>query len=194
MKNFDHIGFIIRLLIIGTLSIGIAFILFCMPGCTKGYDEFQPNLGHDFELDMRMGAPDVNGYYHLQLGQDWQTLHRISGQVSPVEYDWALTKVYYTSSHYWLIGDTLGFIVSYNDISNDLGYLYMLPDTSYVTWFEGFEVPTINETCYSTNDGEINIMFAPVESMKGDTILISAQAEFADGIVSEIKYERIILH
>ena len=150
-------------------------------------------LGHDFEIDARLDV-DENGYYHLELGQDWQTLHRISGSVSPVEYDWALTKVYWESSHYWLIGDTLGFIVSFNNISNDQSYLYMTADTTYVTWFEGFEVPTINDMCYSTNEGEINIMFAPVENMKGDTVLIKAQAEFADGYLSQEIYERIILH
>ena len=169
-------------------------ILIMLTGCSKGYDEYQPNLGHDFELDMRLGDPDPNGYYHLQLSNEWQTLHRISGSVSPVEYDWALTKVYWESSHYWLIGDTLGFIVSFNDISNDQSYLYMTVDTTYVTWFEGFEVPTINDMCYSTNEGEINIMFAPVENMKGDTVLIKAQAEFADGYLSQIIYENIILH
>ena len=70
----------------------------------------------------------------------------------------------------------------------------MTADTTYVTWFEGFEVPTINDMCYSTNEGEINIMFAPVENMKGDTVLVKAQAEFADGYLSQIIYESIILH
>ena len=56
------------------------------------------------------------------------------------------------------------------------------------------KVPTINDMCYSTNEGEINIMFAPVENMKGDTVLIKAQAEFADGYLSQIIYESIILH
>jgi len=142
-------------------------------------------LGHDFEVDARLGDVDGNGYYHLELGQDWQTLHRISGQVSEVDYEWALTKVYWESSHYWLIGDTLGYIVHQNNTLNDDGYLYMNNDTSYVTWFDGHEVRTINETCYSTMDGEINIMFAPVQSMKGDTIAITGVAHFADGIVSE---------
>ena len=168
-------------------------MMIVMTGCSKGYDEYQPNLGHDFELDARLPM-DSNGYYHLQLGQDWQTSHRISGSVSPVENDYDLTKVYWESSHYWLIGDTLGFIVSFNDISNDQSYLYMTADTTYVTWFEGFEVPTINDMCYSTNEGEINIMFAPVENMKGDTVLVKAQAEFADGYLSQIIYESIILH
>ena len=186
MNQFDYIGLIIRLICIGTLSIGIAFILFCLPGCTK--EPFQYNLGHDFELDARLPI-DSNGYYHLQLGQDWQTLHRISGNVD----DWALTKVYYTSSHYWLIDDTLGYIVHQNWTLNDNGYMYTTNDTSYVTWFEGFEVPTINETCYSTNDGEINIMFAPVQNMKGDTITVTGQAHFADSYISDINTIKIIV-
>ena len=66
MKNFDYIGLIIRLIIIATITIGLAFILFCLPGCTKGYDEFQPNLGHDFEIDARLPI-DENGYYHIQF-------------------------------------------------------------------------------------------------------------------------------
>ena len=66
-------------------------------------------------------------------------------------------------------------------------------DTSYVTWFDGFEVPTINETCYSTNDGEINIMFAPVQTMKGDTITVTGVAHFADSYVSETKTIEVIL-
>ena len=167
-------------------------ILFCVmfASCEK---EEQIVLGHDFEIDARLGDVDENGYYHLELGQDWQTLHRISGSVSPVKQDWALTKVYWESSHYWLIGDTLGYIVHQNWTLNDNGYLYMNNDTSYVTWFDGFEVPTINETCYSTNDGEINIMFAPVQSMEGDTITVTGIAYFADGYVSEPKTIEVII-
>ena len=167
-------------------------ILFCVmfASCEK---EEQIVLGHDFEIDARLGDVDENGYYHLELGQDWQTLHRISGQVSEVENEYELTKVRWESSHYWLIGDTLGYIVHQNWTLNDGGYLYMNNDTSYVTWFNGAEVRTINETCYSTMDGEINIMFAPVQSMEGDTITISGQATFADGYISEPKKIKVIL-
>ena len=115
----------------------------------------------------------------------WQTLHRISGSVSPVEEDWALTKVYWSSSHYWIIGDTLGYIVHFNNPFNDTNHWYQTPDTSYITFFEGFEVPTINSASYSTNDGEINSMFAPVKSMIGDTVTVWGQATFADGYISD---------
>ena len=167
-------------------------ILFCVvfASCEK---EEQIVLGHDFEIDARLGDVDSNGYYHLELGQDWQTLHRISGSVSPVKQDWALTKVYWESSHYWLIGDTLGYIVHQNWTLNDNGYLYMNNDTSYVTWFDGHEVITVNEISYSTMEGEINTMFAPVQSMEGDTITIIGQAHFADGFISEPKKIEVIL-
>ncbi len=166
-------------------------ILFCVTfaSCEK---EMPTPLGHDFEIDVRLDI-DNNGYYHLQLGQDWQTLHRISGQVSEVENEYELTKVYWESSHYWLIGDTLGYVVHQNWTLNDGGYLYMNNDTSYVDWFDDHIVRTINETCYSTMDGEINIMFAPVQSMDGDTITITGVAHFADGIISEQRRIDIIL-
>mgnify|MGYP003122333097 FL=1 len=170
----------------------LTLFIFCLMFAACSTGDMPTPLGHEFEIDARLDI-DSNGYYHLELGQDWQTLHRISGSVSPVEEDWALTKVYWTSSHYWLIGDTLGYIVHQNWTLNDNGYMYTTNDTSYVTWFEGFEVPTINETCYSTNDGEINIMFAPVQSMKGDTITVTAEAHFADNFVSNLKILQIIL-
>jgi len=158
--------------------------------CSK--DEDVP-LGHEFQIYAQMPT-DANGYYHLTLQNDsWQTLQRITGQVSAVINEYDLTRVYWSSSHYWVIGDTLGYIVHQNNTLNDDGYLYMNNDTSYVTWFNGTEVPVVNGASYSTMDGEINTMFAPVQSMRGDTITISAQASFADGHVSEVKTLKFIL-
>jgi hypothetical protein len=188
MKNFDYIRYIIRLIIISTLSIGIAFTLFCLQGCTK--EPFKANIGHEFNIDVGLQT-DTNGYYHLQLSQDWQTLHRISGQVSPVENSYELAYINWYSTHYWYIGDTLGYIVHFNNPENDI-YLYSNRDTSYITWFDGFEVPTINGHSYQTEDGEVNTMFAPVKSMKNDTIHIIAEANFAGGY-EQIKTFSIIL-
>jgi hypothetical protein len=183
MKNLDtRLGYII------VITFWLAIIM-SFTSCTK---EQPLVLGHAFEIDTRLPI-DSNGYYHLQLGQDWQTLHRISGNVSPVEDDWALTKVYWTSSHHWLIDDTLGYIVHQNWTLNDNGYMYTTNDTSYVTWFEGHEVPTINETCYSTNDGEINIMFAPVQNMVGDTITVTGEAHYADSYISSLNIIQIVI-
>ena len=155
-----------------------------------GKEEHIP-LEHNFEIDARLPI-DSNGYYHLQLGQDWQTLHRISGNVSPIIHDYNTAKVHWSSSHFWYIGDTLGYIVHQNNTLNDY-YYYMTPDTTYITWFEGEEVPTINSISYQTNDGEINTMIAPVRSMMHDTLSIRAYPEFADGYIgSEIEIKIIL--
>ena len=157
-------------------------------------DELANTVNHEFEINARLGNIDSNGYYHLELGDNWQTLHRISGQVPAVQNEFDLTKVYWESSHYWLLGDTLGYIVHQNWTLNDGGYLYMNNDTSYVTWFLGHEVPTINGVSYATIDGEVNTMFAPVKNMSGDTVLIKANAHFSDGYVSPTQEINIIIN
>ena len=137
-------------------------LIFALFSCEK---EVAAPLGHEFDLDVRLIA-DSMGYYHLRLSDSWQTLHRISGKVSAVSNSYDLTKIYWES--------------------------YSTVDTSYITWFDGFEVPTINETSYSTEDGEFNIMFAPVRSMLGDTVDIASSAEFADGFVVDSKLKIIL--
>ena len=150
------------------------------------------NVNHKIQIDARL-PNDSNGYYHLILDMgNWQTLHRISGIVDSVQNDWELTKVYWSSSHYWIIGDTLGYIIHFNNPFND-NYYYQTPDTTYITFFDGFEVPTINSASYSTMDGEINTMFAPVQNMQGDTVTVFAQAVYEDGCVSDEINIKIIL-
>jgi len=168
----------------------LLFIIFIiLSSCAK---ETDIPLGHEFQIYATM--PISNGYYYLTLeDNNWQTLQRISGHVSAVTNDYDLTRVYWSSSHYWVIGDTLGYIVHQNNTLNDNGYLYMNNDTSYVTWFSGTEVPVVNSASYSTMSGEINTMFAPVQSMRGDTVTISAYAIFADGHVSNLNSLKFIL-
>ena len=184
-------------------------LIFALFSCEK---EVAAPLGHEFDLDVRFKNAKENaskrksgqsdnkkynliadsmGYYHLRLSDSWQTLHRISGKVSAVSNSYDLTKIYWESSHHWYLGDTLGYIVHLNNTINDI-YIYSTVDTSYITWFDGFEVPTINETSYSTEDGEFNIMFAPVRSMLGDTVDIASSAEFADGFVVDSKLKIIL--
>jgi hypothetical protein len=121
---------------------------------------------------------DDNDYYHLTLDTTrWQTLHRFSGsveyvsesstqeEISPegVRFEWE-------SSHYWYLGDTLGYIVK-RGLTDQLEYVTY--DTIYVTGFNGMEVPTINPASYSNGNGEFNQMFAPVKSMRGDTVMVT---------------------
>jgi len=123
-------------------------------------------------FDVRLPV-DGNGYYHLQLDNDnWQTLHRVSGSIKtpdgiPVESFW----VEWESDLYWYLGDTLGYIVNRNFTSNGN---YVSVDTSYMVGFNGMEVPTSNMISYSNSNGEINNMIAPVQSMVGDTLILTA--------------------
>ncbi len=116
---------------------------------------------------------DENGYYHLDMDEsNWQTLHRVSGSVNtidgnPVEFFW----IEWESDLYWYLGDTLGYIINRN--FNDAG-TYVSVDTSYMIGFNGMEVPTSNIISYSNVDGEINNMIAPVRSMIGDTLTLTA--------------------
>ena len=125
-------------------------------------------------ISFNMRLPiDENGYYHLTINRDnWQTLHRVSGSVNtvdgnPIEFFW----VEWESDLYWYLGDTLGYIVNRN--FND-GGTYVSVDTSYMIGFSGMEVPTSNIVSYSNGDGVINNMIAPVKSMIGDTLTLTA--------------------
>ena len=125
-----------------------------------------------YEWDARLPMDD-NGYYHLTMDRDnHQTLHRLSGIVKtesgePVEN----FRVTWESDLYWVLGDTLGYIVhsGYTD-----EWVYVAYDTTYVTGFSGEEVRTSNWASYSDSYGEINNMIAPVKTMIGDTLNVGA--------------------
>lgn len=155
----NEIKVLIRNLIVGSFLI----IVGCDTRVGPDYDELF------FDVDARLSL-DENGYYHLVMERDsWQTLHRISGSVYTEEEPAELIRFNWYSSHYWYIGDTLGYIVSFG-LTDDLEYVSY--DTNYVTWFNGSEVPTTNCCSYSNSDGEVNNMIAPVQSMIGDTMTI----------------------
>tara|TARA_R110002020_G_scaffold337455_1_gene552931 strand:- start:936 stop:1136 length:201 start_codon:yes stop_codon:yes gene_type:complete len=53
--------------------------------------------------------------------------------------------------------------------------VYVSYDTTYLTQFDGMEVATSNMISYSNSKGEINNMIAPVRSMVGDTMKLTAR-------------------
>ena len=124
-----------------------------------------------FDSDGRLEM-DSNGFYHLTIDTtNWQTLHRISGFIT----DSATTnpvvncRVEWSSSHYWTLGDTLGYWIR-QGLTDDLEWVSY--DTSYVVGFDGQQVPTVNPASYSNSVGDVNTMIAPVQSMVGDTMTI----------------------
>ena len=133
----------------------------------------EDNTGEGLELSFNMNLPkDKNGYYHLTLDRNkWQTLHRVTGSVKNTHYRVENFWVEWESNLYWYIGDTLGYVVK-KGLTDDLKYVSY--DTTYVTWFNGFEVPTSNQMSYSNSEGLFHNMIAPVQSMVGDTMRLTA--------------------
>ena len=138
-------------------------------GCSDSvaFEPVEPDVIR-VELNPRLNVDD-NGYYHLELSDNWQTLHRLSGTAYINDVPLEVLRVQWESSHYWYLGDTLGYIV--NRYLTEDG-VYVSVDTSYVVGFNGMEVPTINPASYSNGEGEVNTMFAPVRTMKSDTVTI----------------------
>ena len=136
-------------------------------GCSSPTEPISPIL---FELDARL-FEDNNGYYHLDIDESrWQTIHRISGYVYRNNEPMNVTKFAWSSNLYWAIGDTFGYVIANNGLTDDL--VYVGYDTTYITWFNGYEVPIVNSASYSREDGEVNTMLAPVYLMRGDTSTI----------------------
>ena len=129
------------------------------------------NYQYDITFDMRLNEDD-NGYYHLTVDRNtWQTLHRVTGSVTSMNNSVENFWVEWESNLYWYIGDTLGYVVS-RGLTDEL--VYVNYDTNYVTWFNGYEVPTSNQISYSNSNGVFHNMIAPVKSMVGDTMKLSA--------------------
>ena len=135
-------------------------------GCEDVSNDIEPIL---FELDSGL-LKDSNGYYHMNLDTNSvQTLHRLSGRVlrngEPVN----VIKFAWASNMYWIINDDFGYVIR-NTGSEELWYVGY--DTTYITWFSGWEVPIVNGSSYSREDGEVNTMIAPTRNMRGDTATI----------------------
>lgn len=156
-----------------------SLLLFLFISCENLNNDDEDTIEIVFNLDTRLDQ-DNNGYYHLELNPTtFQTLHRISGHIYGDEQPLDVVNFNWESSHYWIIGDTLGYIVN-RGLTDQMEYVSI--DTSYIIGFEGFEVPTINCCSYSNSEGEVNTMFGPVWTMRYDTVLVSV--EFYDIIQS----------
>ena len=94
----------------------IVFSLFF--GCG---DPFSSELSPiTFELDAGL-YEDGNGFHHLMIDMDrWQTLHRLSGHVYRNGEPINIIKFGWSASHYWYIGDTLGYVIANHGLSDDL--------------------------------------------------------------------------
>ena len=130
------------------------------------------NTYHELSFDTRL-TEDGRGYHHLTLDRNnWQTLHKVTGSIRDEGFGVENFWVEWESNLYWYIGDTLGYVVS-RGLNMNLQYVNY--DTTYLTQFSGMEVATSNIISYSNSNGEINNMIAPVRSMVGDTMKLTAR-------------------
>ena len=144
----------------------VSCLLISCENLTSSEDEYG-----ELTFDMRL-LKDDNGYYHLTLDRNnWQTLHKVSGSITSDGYGVENFRVEWESNLYWVIGDTLGYIIKRNF---NMEGQYVAYDTTYLTQFSGLEVSTTNIVSLSNSNGEINNMIAPVRSMIGDTMRLKA--------------------
>jgi len=159
------------------ILIGISLLIFI--GCEDTKYNY-PNFNIELSVDL---PQDENGYYHMNLDMNkWQSVKRLTAHITSEgkDYEWwerddmEWLGVKWRSTHYWTIGDTLGYIVK-RGLTEDL--MYVNYDTTYVTQFYGFEVPTVNGSSYPSTQpdtyGEVNTMFGPVKTMVGDTVHVN---------------------
>ena len=159
MSNKERISRLVR----NILIVGSIFLI----GCEDNLNE--PFIMYEWDARLPM---DENGYYHMTMDRNnWQTLHRVSGSIQNDLGAVMNERVQWESNLMWYLGDTLGYVVK-RGLTDDLEYVSY--DTVYVTGFNGMEVPTSNIASYSNSDGEINNMIAPVKSMIGDTLKLTA--------------------
>ena len=113
---------------------------------------------------------DENDYFHLTINRNsWQTLYRVRGIVYKDDMPTENMKFHWQSNLYWELGDTLGYYI-HRGLTDDLEYVSY--DTTYITGFNGMEVPTSNSVSVSGSSGEVSNMIAPVRSMVGDTLVL----------------------
>ena len=146
-----------------------SFLLF--RGCSNPFSSEDRDEFATIKFDMRL-PEDSNGYYHLTVDRgSWQTIHRVSGSITQDGFGVENFRVDWESNLYWYMGDTLGYVVK-RGLNWNLEYVSY--DTVYITGFTGHEVPTSNQVSLSNGIGEFNNMIAPVKTMVGDTMKLTA--------------------
>jgi len=168
----------------------LVLILLLVVGCEENeiLTEGTPQI--EFILKTRLEM-DENGLYHLEVNRNtFQTLHRLSGNIYEDGEPMDVVKFGWTSSHYFQLGDTLGYFI-HRGLTDDL--VYVSYDTTYITGFSDFIVPTINCCSYSNSDGEVNSMIGVIKKMVDDTLTISVS--YYHPYTSELEGEtfRIVL-
>ena len=106
----------------------VSSLLILLVGCSDSTSTiFEPKESDVIRIELDTGlnneyplSQDANGYYHLELGNNWQTLHRISGTAYMNDIPLEVLPVEWESDLMWYLGDTLGYIVNRNFDDNGM--------------------------------------------------------------------------
>ena len=162
------------------LILPLLFILSCEDKLSKNEESHDYKFEHIY-LDTGI-TKDNKGYYHLTLDRNrWQTLYRVRGIVYNDDIPAEFVRFNWESNLYWIIGDTLGYVVKIV-LTDQLQYVSY--DTVYITQYNGFTVPTSNTASYSNAKGEVSNMIAPVNNMVGDTLILTWEFFAEDKVYS----------
>lgn len=165
-----HILQMVRITKITFLICGLLVVL----SCSTESEVEEPDPEFHLSLDPRLERMSEN-LYRLNLDRSrLQSVHRVQGRLTQDGNPPDLPQKYigWESSHSWVLTDTLGFIIRRTINAN--GEWTNL-DTLFVTGFGGFEVPTVNRTSVTREDGTFSGMIAPILPMEGDTMVVKAQ-------------------
>lgn len=145
-----------------TILIGYSLLLI---GC--GITEPSYDIG--VKVYSNLPDEDGDGIPTLTLSDSWQTIHMIDFEVTldGEPYEYAVVK--FESNLYWMLGDTLGYIIE-SALSDD--FVYVNYDTTYVTGFNGHEVRTTNWKSYTDDEGLTRNAIAPVKTMAGEVYIL----------------------
>jgi len=162
--------------------IGLFIVIFNLLSCSKK-DEVVPTKIYKLTLDSVLTQTgtnslykDNNDYFHLKLIPNKnQSVHRITGRILVNDKEpYPAEKIEWESNLYWYLkkNDTVAYI--YKTYINYYTGKFTLVKLPALISSKDELVPTINPSSYSGKNGEINIMIAPVNSMKGDTMIVQA--------------------
>ena len=169
------------------LILPLLFILSCEDDLSKNEESHEYKFEHIY-LDTGI-TEDNKGYFHITLDRNrWQTIYRVRGIVYRDDIPVELVRFDWESNLYWIIGDTLGYVVK-RGLTDQLQYVSY--DTVYITQYNGFTVPTSNTASYSNAKGEVSNMIAPVNNMVGDTLILTWEF-FAEDKLHDGKIEFVL--
>ena len=170
-----------------SLIFSLLFIFSCEDFLSKNEESHEYKFEHIY-LDTGI-TKDSKGYFHITLDRNrWQTIYRVRGIVYRDDIPTELVRFDWESNLYWIIGDTLGYVVK-RGLTDNLQYVSY--DTVYITQYNGFTVPTSNTASYSNAKGEVSNMIAPVNNMVGDTLILTWEF-FAEDKLHDGKIEFVL--